>query len=89
MLMRNDWQYAYCLAIGNPYCGMSVEESFSRFPVLRPEACRRIVTQFRINACLLDRKEYDTLFESKPAGLRNMTVEYETERFRLLFLEWE
>ena len=89
MLMRNDWQYAYCLAIGNPYCGMSVEESFSRFPVLRPEACRRIVTQFRINACLLDRKEYDALFESNPAGLRNMTVEYETERFRLLFLEWE
>jgi hypothetical protein len=89
MLMRNDWKYAYCLAIGNPYCGMSVEESFSHFPVLRPEACRRIVTEFRVNACLLDRKEYDTLFESTPATLKKMTVEYETERFRLLFLEWD
>ncbi|HEX3848004.1 MAG TPA: hypothetical protein VHV81_11545 [Steroidobacteraceae bacterium] len=89
MLMRNDWQYAYCLAIGNPYCGMSVEESFSRFPVLHAEAVRRIVGQYRINACLLDRKEYDKLFESTPAGLKNMTVAYETERFRLLFLEWE
>src|SRR5579883_1650739 len=89
MLLRNDWKFAYCMAIGNSYGGMTVEESFSRFPILRPNACRRIVTQFKINACVLDRREYDVLFETPPSGVRQMSIGYENERFRLLFLEWE
>ena len=55
----------------------------------RREACERIVEVFRINSCLLDRKEYDTLFDNPPCALMNMTVAYESERFRLLFLEWD
>ena len=39
--MQHDWQYAYCLAVGQPYAGMTIR------------------------------------------------VAYESERFRLLFLEWE
>jgi len=89
MLMQHDWQYAYCLAVGQPYAGMTIGEAFSSFPILRPEACRRIAEQFRINACLLDRKEYDVLFDTPPAGLKSLEVAYESERFRLLFLEWK
>lgn len=88
MLMQHDWQYAYCLAVGQPYAGMTIAEAFSSFPVLRPEACRRIVERFRINACLLDRNEYEVLFETLPPGLKNQSIAYESDRFRLLFLEW-
>jgi hypothetical protein len=88
LLMQHDWQYAYFLAVGQPYCGMTVTQAFSRFPVLRREACERIVESFRINSCLLDRNEFDVLFESPPPGLTRMTVAYESDRFRLLFLEW-
>jgi hypothetical protein len=89
MLMQHDWQYAYCLAVGQPYAGMTIGETFSSFPILRPEACRRIAERFRINACLLDRKEYEVLFDTPPVGLKSFEVAYESERFRLLFLEWE
>lgn len=89
MLMQHDWQYACCLAVGQPYCGMAVAQAFSRFPVLRREACERIVESFRINSCLLDRREYETLFENVPAALKSMSVAYESDRFRLLFLEWK
>jgi hypothetical protein len=89
MLMQHDWQYAYCLAVGQPYAGMTIGEAFSSFPILRPEACRRIAERLRINACLLDRKEYEVLFDTPPVGLKSLEVAYESERFRLLFLEWE
>jgi hypothetical protein len=89
MLMQNDWQYAYCFAVGQPYAAMTIGEAFSSFPILRPEACRRIAERFRINACLLDRKEYEVLFDAPPTGLKNLEVAYESERFRLLFLEWD
>ena len=88
MLMQHDWKYAYCLAVGQPYCGMTTAQSFSRFPVLRLEACERIAEELRINACLLDRKEYDSLFAVMPRALRKMSVAYQSDRFRLLFLEW-
>lgn len=89
MMMQHDWQYAYCLAVGAPYCGMTVTEAFSAFPILRKEACERIAEAFRINACLLDRTQYEVIFDQRPPGLRSLTVAYESDRFRLLFLEWD
>lgn len=88
LLMQHDWKYAYFLAVGRPYCDMTVTQAFSTFPVLRREACERIVERFRINSCLLDRNEYDVLFERRPHGLTHMSVAFESDRFRLLFLEW-
>jgi hypothetical protein len=88
MLMVNDWEFAYCLAVGQDYCGMSLQQAFSKFPLLRREACQRIVATYKINACLLDRRVYDSLFDVEPADLRRITVVHETERYRLLVLEW-
>lgn len=88
MLMQNDWRYAYCLAVGEDYCGMKLQEAFATFPLLRREACERIVTTYRVNACLLDRTVFETLFDEPPPFLRNICVAYESARFRLLILEW-
>lgn len=88
LLMQNDWQYAYCLAVGQDYCGMSVGEAFSTFPLLRREAFERIVTSYRLNACLLDRTVYEEMFVQRPARLREVTIAYESPRFRLLILDW-
>ncbi len=88
MLMQNDWQYAYYLAVGQDYCGMRLQEAFAIFPLLRREACERIVATYRVNACLLDRTLFEDLFDEPPPLLRNMNVAYESARFRLLILDW-
>jgi hypothetical protein len=88
MLMQNDWHYAYCLAVGQDYCGMSVQQAFTAFPRLRREACQRIVLTYRVNACLLDRTVFETLFDQAPPGLCSMSVAYESPRFRLMILDW-
>jgi hypothetical protein len=88
LLMQNDWHYAYCLAIGQDYCGMKVQEAFASFPLLRRQACERIVATYRVNACLLDRTVFETLFDEAPPGLRSMTVAYESPRFRLVIFDW-
>jgi hypothetical protein len=88
MLMQNDWQYAYCLAVGQDYCGMEVQEAFAAFPRLRRAACERIVATYQVNACLLDRTVFETLFDSRPPGLQTVSIAYESPRFRLLILDW-
>lgn len=87
-LMQNDWCFAYYLAAGQDYCGMKASEVFSTFPFLRREACERVVATYRVNACLLDRKLYDTLFDEAPPSLRGMRIAWETDRLRLFVLDW-
>jgi hypothetical protein len=86
--MQNDWQYAYCMAAGSDYCGMKLREVFAVFPLLQRAACERIVATYRVNACLLDRTVFETLFEQPPPGLRTMSIGYESTRLRLLILDW-
>ncbi len=88
LLMQHEWQYAYCLAVGQLYCGLTVTQAFSRFPVLKREALEHIAQELEINACLLDRHEFESIFDERPPSLESMTVAYESERFRLLFLQW-
>jgi hypothetical protein len=87
-LMQNDWSFAYYLAAGQDYCGLSATEIFSTFPYLRRQACEQVVAAYRVNACLLDRRLYDTLFDQAPATLRCQRVAWENDRFRLLVLDW-
>jgi hypothetical protein len=89
MLMHHDWHYAYCIGVGQDYCGMKPDEAFSSFPLLRRAACERIIATYRVNACLLDRNVFDTVFDERPAGLRAVSVAYQSARLRLLILDWE
>jgi hypothetical protein len=88
LLMQHDWQYAYCLAVGQLYCGLTLTQAFSSFPVLKREAVEHIAEELEINTCLLDRHEFESIFDDHPPTLENMSVAYESERFRLIFLQW-
>lgn len=88
LLMQNDWDFSYCIAVGQDYCGMRVDEAFSTFPYLRRDACERILHRYRINVCVLDRTLYDTVFDARPAELVQMSTIYESEGLRVLALEW-
>lgn len=88
MLMHNDWDFAYCIAVGQDYCGMKVGEAFSTFPYLRREACERIVRAYRIDICVLDRTIYETLFDTQPPDLAQMEVIHESAGLRVLLLGW-
>jgi hypothetical protein len=87
-LMMNDWQYVCCISVGEEYCGMKLRDAFTSYPLVRREACQRIVATYRVNACLLDREAFETLFDELPRSLRAATVAYESPRFRLLILDW-
>ena len=88
MLMRHDWHFACGLSAGQAYCGMTFPEAYSVFPLLRREACERIVTTYRINVCVLDRNCYDTIFDVHPPELHSMKVVIESEAIRVLVLRW-
>jgi hypothetical protein len=67
---------------------MPLNQVFSTFPFVRREALQRIAQEFRINLCVLDRDLYDTLFDSAPPELADLTVVHETASVRVLALRW-
>jgi hypothetical protein len=87
-LLVNDWYFVYCMAIEGQHCGMPLNQVFSTFPFVRREALQRIAQEFRINLCVLDRDLYDTLFDSAPPELADLTVVHETASVRVLALRW-
>lgn len=87
-LLTSDWEFVYCMAVERNYCGISLSEAFTEYPFLRRAALERIVEQYRINACVLDRNQYDTLFDEPPNSLRASRIIYESEELRVLFLDW-
>ncbi len=89
MLMANDWMFVYCIAVGQPYAGMSITEAFSTFPNLRRDACQRLATYYRPNVFVLDRAVFDTLFDVPPADLERQEVCYESNNLRVLVLRWK
>lgn len=89
LMLANDWRFAYCIAVGHGYCGMTMDEAFAPFPFLRREALERIVRTFRINSVLLDRTLYDTLFDAPPPGLNGQRVLHESEGLRVIALDWQ
>lgn len=88
LLMRNAWQFSCLLVVGQTYWGLTPKETFSIVPNLTPETCEHIASEGRVNALLLDRSLYETLFARPPADLESIETGFENERFRLLFLTW-
>lgn len=88
LLLSNDWQFAYCIAVGTPYAGMTAKEVFSPFPFQSRDACARIVTTYRVNLCVLDRTLYDDVFDTPPPGLLASRCLYESEGLRALAFDW-
>lgn len=87
-LMRNDWQFSYCIAVGEPYCGMTVAEAFAPVPHLTPHALRRIVESYRINICVLAGSSSADLGVGPPAGAMGQEVIYQSEAVAVLAIDW-
>lgn len=88
LFMHNDWDFAYCIAVGRGYAGMTITEAFGRFPVLRQPAFERILIRYRINVCVLDRKVGEEPFRSPPPALVGSTLLHETPALRVFGLSW-
>jgi hypothetical protein len=87
--MYNDWHFAFYIAAGVDYCGLSITQAFSRFPILRPEAFEHIVEQCRINVCVMDREVGEDLFRAYPHGLKSIVALHETPALRVFGLTWD
>jgi hypothetical protein len=88
MLMGRPWHFAYFIAVGQDYAGMTATEAFSRFPNLRPVACERVARTYRVNCLLLDLKVFDHAFDAPPPDLQSVQSLYRSDRFHLLRLQW-
>ncbi|MXP15152.1 hypothetical protein GRI44_10370 [Altererythrobacter confluentis] len=88
LMLPNDWQFSYCIAVGHGYCGMAIGEAFSQFPFLHREALEKIVATYKINACALDRALFEDIFENPPADLLKIETQFLSEGLRVLRLEW-
>lgn len=89
LLLHNDWDFAYCIAAGSGYCGMTLGEAFDPFPMLRPDALERVIEQGRITACVLDRSQFETPFSRKPKGMTDARVIFETDTLRVFAFDWQ
>jgi len=89
LLMGRNWQFAYFIAAGQNYAGMTATQAFSKFPFLNRAACEKVVRSYRVNSLLLDRHVFETVFDVPPADLQSMATIYESARFRLLALDWK
>lgn len=88
LLMHNDWDFSYCIAVGNGYCGMDIREAFSKFPFVERNALQKIVETYRINVCVLDRSQYETLFDAPPPALVTSRTIHQSEGLTVLALDW-
>lgn len=88
LMLPNDWQFSYCIAVGHGYCGMTIGEVFDPFPYPRREALQKIVATYRINYCLLDRSRFEELFDTPPAGLEQQSTIFESPGIRVVRLDW-
>jgi hypothetical protein len=89
LFLFNDWDFAFCIAHGRGYAGMTMNEAFERHPVLRPEAFEHILSRYRINACVIDRATGEVPFRVSPADLASAKLLHETEGLRVYGLTWQ
>lgn len=88
LFLFNDWDFAYCIAHGRGYAGMTMDEAFEHHPVLRPEAFEHILSCYRINACIIDRAAGEVPFRVPPEDLASARLLHETAALRVYGLTW-
>lgn len=88
LLLANDWQFVYCMAIEGRHCGMPLREVFSTFPFVRREALQKIAQDMRINLCVMDRSLYDTLYDAGDPRAAAVAVLFENPYLRVIALDW-
>jgi hypothetical protein len=88
MLLRNDWEFAFYMAAGEQYAGMTLDEAFSEFPILHRHALERIAATYRVNICVLDRSKYDSVFEEGHEHLIDRNLIFQTSGTAIYHLRW-
>lgn len=85
-LMTEPWSFARIWSAEEGFGGVSLRDAVTTFPYLRREPFERAVQMYQINACLLDKANFEDLAEQ---NLRRVaTVVLETERYRLYRIRW-
>ncbi len=87
-MLPNNWQFSYCIAVGHGYCGMTIGEAFDPFPFPTRTALQKIVKAYRINACVLDRTRFETVFDALPDSIAASEIAFETDAIRVVTFQW-
>ncbi|WP_133511699.1 hypothetical protein [Candidatus Thiosymbion oneisti] len=86
--LKNKWKFAYYIATGQEYGGLTVNEIYSQFPNLSQSSCERVVEKYRVNCLLLDRNVFEGVFVDQNKNISQMEVIYKSDRFLLISLRW-
>lgn len=66
-VMTENWNFVRYWSFGNPLAGYSVSETFYKYPFIRMGIFEKIVEQYNVNACVIDKNlEGDFLPNSIP-----------------------
>lgn len=88
MLMMNMWQFARLWTADQEYGGYKVSEAFTEFPYVNKAPFEAVVKEFRINACMLDKKNFSTIFEDDKEIASRLELLIETDNYVLYRLSW-
>lgn len=83
-LMAEPWSFLWIGDTGT-YGGIPLREVFDPYPIVRKAALEQMLGRYRVNACLLDKTVYGTLFDGARIPLRPL---FETERYILYRIDW-
>jgi len=88
MMMVNAWQFARLWTVDQLYGGYKFSEAFTQFPYVNKAPFEAMVKQCRINACMLDKKNFSTIFEDDREMFSRLELVLETENYILYRLSW-
>ncbi len=86
-MMTAPYSFARMWSIEEGFGGLSTAEALSVYPYVIKEALEAVVREHRINALVLDKSRYSSIFEDGDDRHRLQQVT-ETEEYRVFRLDW-
>lgn len=87
-MMMNLWQFVRLWTADQDYAGYKVREAFTQFPYVNKTPFEAALKQYRINICMLDKKNFSTIFEDDREMSSRLELLLETENYILYRLSW-
>jgi hypothetical protein len=87
LMMVNPWLFVRLWSAEMPYGGYRFREAVWNFPFVRREPFEKVLQQYKINTCLLDKSNFEDIFtDSTQSQIADVLLE--TNEYRLYRLKW-
>jgi len=85
--MTAPWEFARIWSAEQSFGGVRAREAFSEFPFIRQGPFETVLRQYRINACVLVRDNFDEIFHGSDDA-RRLKLLSESDQYRVYRIHW-